>query len=469
MSLSAVSEAAEAGAAGLMFPPGFWWGAATAAHQIEGAVTDDGRTPSIWDTFAGIPGKVAHGDTGERATEHYHRYRDDVRLMADLGLSAYRFSIAWSRVQPHGRAGVNRAGLDFYDRLVDELLGAGIRPTATLYHWDLPQELEDAGGWTHRDIADRFADYTAVVAGRLGDRIQLWNTLNEPWCSAFLGYGSGAHAPGRTDYRAALTAAHHLLLAHGRAVQVLRATSPAQIGIALNVGTVRPVSDAPADIDAARRIDGLLNRIFLDPLLRGAYPADVQADTAAFTDWSFVHADDLAIISEPIDALGINYYQPDLVGAAAAGKPGPVMPYPTGGSVEFHARPGPVTDMGWSIDPGGLRDVLVRVDRDYGPIPLYVTENGAAFPDRVSGDGRVHDAERIDYLRGHLTAAHEALTHGVDLRGYFVWSLLDNFEWAFGYAKRFGLVHVDYRTQIRTPKDSALWYRDVIAAGGIGR
>jgi beta-glucosidase len=386
MSLSVVPEAS---ATGLTFPPGFWWGAATAAHQIEGAVTDDGRTPCIWDTFAGIPGKVAHGDTGERAAEHYHRYRDDVRLMADLGLSAYRFSIAWPRVQPHGRAGVNRAGLDFYDRLVDELLGAGIRPTATLYHWDLPQELEDAGGWTHRDIADRFADYAAVVAGRLGDRVQLFNTLNEPGCSAFLGYGSGAHAPGRTDYRDALTAAHHLLLAHGRAVQVLRATSPAQIGIALNVGTVRPVTDAPADTDAARRIDGLLNRIFLDPLLRGAYPADVQADTASFTDWSFPHADDLAVISEPM--------------------------------------------------------------------PLYVTENGAAFPDRVSGDGRVHDAERIDYLHGHLAAAHRALADGVDLRGYFVWSLLDNFEWAFGYAKRFGLIHVDYRTQIRTPKDSALW------------
>jgi beta-glucosidase len=470
MSTLAAPQATLATDSDLRFPAGFWWGAATAAYQVEGAVADGGRTPSIWDTFAATPGKVEGGHTGARAAEHYRRYRDDVRLMAELGLSAYRFSISWPRVQPHGRAGVNAPGLDFYDRLVDELLAEGINPAATLYHWDLPQALEDAGGWAHRDIADRFATYAAIVAGRLGDRVRLWNTLNEPWCSAFLGYGCGAHAPGRADYRDALAATHHLLLAHGRAVEVLRATSPgAQIGIAVNAGAVRPVSDRPSDVDAARRIDGLLNRIFLDPLLRGCYPEDVQADTAAWTDWSFVRDDDLAVISEPIDALGVNYYQPDLVGAAPADRPGPEAPYPTGGRVAFHQAPGPVTDMGWAVDPDGLREVLVRITTDYGPVPLFVTENGAAFPDGVAADGAVHDADRIDYLHRHLVAAHEALAAGVDLRGYFVWSLLDNFEWAHGYGKRFGLVHVDYDTQARTLKDSARWYRDVIAVGAVSR
>jgi beta-glucosidase len=454
-------------ASGLRFPAGFWWGAATAAYQIEGATGEDGRTPSIWDTFAAWPGRVDGGHTGARACDHYHRYAGDVRLMAELGLSAYRFSVSWPRVLPHGGARPNAAGLDFYDRLVDELLAAGIRPAATLYHWDLPQEIEDAGGWTGRTVAEEFADYAAVVAGRLGDRVVLWNTLNEPWCSALLGYGAGIHAPGRVDHAAALTAVHHLLLAHGRAAEVLRATCPgAEISIALNAGAVRPYTDAPADLNAARRIDGLLNRVFFDPVLRGEYPADVLADTARVTDWSFVRDGDLAIISEPIDALGVNYYQPDLVGAAPPDAPGPAQPYPTGGEVAFYPTPGPVTDMGWPIDPTGLHEMLVRVTRDYGPIPIYITENGAAFPDQVAEDGRVHDPERIDYLHQHLMAAHRAMADGVDLRGYFAWSLLDNFEWAYGYAKRFGLIHVDYDTQTRTPKDSALWYRDVIAANG---
>jgi beta-glucosidase len=375
--------------------------------------------------------------------------------MQSLGLGAYRFSIAWPRLP---------AGLDFYDRLVDELLTAGIRPAATLYHWDLPQLLEDVGGWTARDTADRFADYAATVAGRLGDRVMLWNTVNEPWCSAFLGYGSGVHAPGGTDPAAALTAAHHLLLAHGRAAEVLRALSPgAEVSIALNAGAVRPYTADEADIDAARRIDGLLNRMFFDPILRGEYPADVIAGTEAVTDWSFVRDGDLAVISEPIDALGVNYYQPDLVSAGD----GPLQPYPTGGTVRFHSTPGPVTDMGWPIDPGGLYEMLTRIARDYGPIPLYITENGAAFRDEVTPDGRVHDPARIDYLRRHLDAAHRAIADGVDLRGYFAWSLLDNFEWAFGYDKRFGLIHVDYATQRRTLKDSALWYRDVIEANAV--
>jgi beta-glucosidase len=461
-----VTEAGES-PADLRFPAGFWWGAATASYQIEGAVRDNGRIPSIWDTFSATPGKVAGGDTGERATDHYHRYREDVAAMADLGLAAYRFSVGWPRVRAAG-GGLNAAGLDFYDRLVDELLRAGVKPVATLYHWDLPQELEDAGGWTNRATAYAFAEYAEHVATRLGDRISMWNTLNEPWCSAFLGYGSGAHAPGRTDHAASLAAAHHLLLAHGLAVPVLRTAAPAaQVSLALNAGVVRAVSDDPADLDAARRIDGLLNRIFLDPLLRGAYPADVQADTGAVTDWAFVREGDLAVINAPIDAIGLNYYQPDLVGAAKEPRPGLVTPYPTGDRVEHHPTPGPVTDMGWPVDPTGLRELLLRVTADYGQIPLYITENGAAYPDVVSADGQVHDPERIAYVHRHLVAAHEALTAGADLRGYFVWSLLDNFEWAYGYAKRFGIIHVDYATCQRTLKDSAHWYRGVIAAGGV--
>ena len=446
----------------LRFPPGFWWGAATAAYQIEGSVTADGRTPSIWDTFAATPGAVAGGDTGAHAADHYRRWPGDVALMRSLGLGAYRFSIAWPRVRAAG-GGLNPRGLDFYDRLVDALCAAGIRPVATLYHWDLPQELEDRGGWRHRDTAACFAEYAAAAGARLGDRVQLWNTVNEPWCSAFLGYGAGVHAPGGTSYADALQATHHLLLGHGLAAQALRRAHPgARVGLAVNAGTVRPVTASAADRDAARRIDGLLNRLFLDPLLRAAYPADVQADTEPWTDWSFVRDGDLATIAQPLDALGVNYYQPDLVGAGA----GPERPYPTGGTVAFHPVPGPVTGIGWPVDPTGLTDMLVRITRDYGPLPLYVTENGAAYPDTVDG-GRVADPQRVDYLHRHLAAAHAAIGRGVDLRGYFVWSLLDNFEWAFGYAQRFGLVHVDYATQQRTPKDSARWYRGVISANGV--
>jgi beta-glucosidase len=451
----------------LRFPTEFWWGAATAAYQIEGAATMDGRTPSIWDTFSATPGKTEAGHTGEHATDHYRRYRQDVALMAEIGLSAYRFSISWPRVQPHGAGRGNRAGLDFYDRLVDELLQRGIRPVATLYHWDLPQALEDDGGWVNRATADRFADYAGIVADRLGDRTHLWCTLNEPWCSAFLGYGSGSHAPGRVDPAGSLAAAHHLMLAHGLAVGRIRDAVPgAQLSIALNQGAVRAVSDRPADLDAARRIDGLLNRLFLDPILRGRYPADVLADTAAVTDWSFVRPGDLEMINAPIDVVGANYYQPDLVGAGTEPTCGP-WPFPGSEHVVFHQPPGPVTAMGWTIDPTGLRELLIRLHRDYGDVPVVVTENGAAYPDALDADGGITDHDRIAYLRAHLTAAHEAIAAGVDLRGYFVWSLLDNFEWALGYDKRFGLIHVDYATQRRTLKESARWYRQTIAASAL--
>ena len=450
----------------LRFPAGFWWGAATAAAQIEGGSADDGRTPSIWDTFAAVPGRIAGGDRPDRGTDHYHRYREDVALMRGIGLSAYRFSISWSRVRPGGGRVTNQAGLGFYDRLVDELLGAGITPAATLYHWDLPQELQDAGGWTDRTTAQRFAEYAAAMADRLGDRVGLWFTLNEPWCSAFLGYGTGVHAPGRTGAAEGLTAAHHLMLAHGLAVPALRAAAPTGlVSVALNAGTVRAVSHRAEDRAAARRIDGLLNRLFMDPLLCGRYPDDVVADVAHLTDFSFVRDGDLRTIAAPLDLLGVNYYQPDLVGAAAT--PAHSSPYPGGEDVAFHPTPGPVTGMGWVVDPTGLRDMLVRVHRDYGGLPLVVAENGAAYDDVVGPLGEVHDPDRIAYLDAHLRAAHEAISAGVDLRGYFVWSLLDNFEWALGYGKRFGLIRVDYDTMRRTPKASAQWYRSVIEAGGL--
>jgi beta-glucosidase len=458
----------------LSFPEGFVWGAATSAYQVEGAVTEDGRGPSIWDTFAHADGRVANGDTGDVAADNYHRVGEDVALMARLGLSAYRFSVSWPRIQPAGKGPANLAGLDHYDRLVDELAAHGITPVLTLYHWDLPQELADSGGWGERDTAARFAEYASLVGERLGDRVPMWTTLNEPWCAAFLGHASGEHAPGRTDPELALRAAHHLLLAHGLAADALRATLPAaaQVSITLNLRAVLPGATSVEATDAVRRIDGLANRLFLDPLFRGSYPADVQRDTASLTDWSFVTDEDLAAISAPLDMLGINYYAPTLVDSdPAAGEPDPApSPWPGCADVRFVRAPGPSTAMGWAIDAQGLHTVAHRVQEEYAQIPLMITENGAAFDDEVRDDApvnAVHDRPRIDYLRDHLRVVHQAIESGVDLRGYFVWSLLDNFEWAHGYAKRFGIVHVDQRSSARTWKDSAHWYRRVIKENGI--
>jgi beta-glucosidase len=450
----------------LTFPPGFLWGAATAAYQIEGSTTVDGRGPSIWDTFAHTPGRVLGGDTGDVAAEHYREFRSDVALMAELGLPAYRFSVSWPRVQPGGRGAANPAGLDHYERLVDELLEHGIVPVLTLYHWDLPQELEDLGGWGARDTASRFAEYSRLVAERIGDRVPMWTTLNEPWCAAFLGYASGEHAPGHTDPALALRAAHHLLLAHGLGTSALRAALPstAQVSITLNLSAVMPGATSAEATDAVRRIDGLANRLFLDPLFRGHYPSDVLRDTSALTDWSFVEDRDLAVVSQPLDTLGINYYAPTLVDAGEP-KEGP-SPWPACEHVRFVDQPGPTTAMGWAIDAQGLRAVVHRLHEEYSPIPLMITENGAAFDDQLAPDG-VRDHERISYLHDHLTVVHQAIESGVDLRGYFVWSLLDNFEWAYGYSKRFGIVHVDYPTQRRVWKDSAYWYRQVITTNGI--
>ncbi|MGV9775140.1 GH1 family beta-glucosidase [Streptosporangium sp. NPDC003464] len=454
------------------FPRGFVWGAATASYQIEGAVKEDGRLPSIWDTFSGTPGKVAGGDTGDVACEHYFHYADDVRLMSELGLGAYRFSVAWPRVQPDGTGRINPRGLDFYSRLVDRLLEAGITPYATLYHWDLPQALEDAGGWPERDTAHRFADYARAVHGRLGDRVQHWTTLNEPWVAAFLGYGNGVHAPGRRDPAAALRAAHHLLLGHGLAAQVLRAGGAEEIMLVLNLAPVitpAQVNDpaavpSPADAEAVRRIDALLTRQFLDPALRGEYPAELLAIAERNGGLAHIRDGDLGTVNQPIETIGINYYNPCVVESG----PGEAADaaWPGSEDVRFRTVDVPVTAMGWPIVPNGLSRLLLRLADDYPGVGLVVTENGAAFDDVVE-DGRVHDAGRTGYLDGHLRAVHAAIAEGADVRGYLVWSLLDNFEWAEGYRRRFGIVHVDFATQRRLLKDSALWYREVIKRNGL--
>jgi beta-glucosidase len=456
----------------LQFPADFLWGAATAAYQIEGAATEDGRTASIWDTFSHTPGLVREGHTGDVACDHYHRFRDDVKLMADLGLKSYRFSIAWPRVQPGGSGPANQAGLDFYRRLVDELLAHDIEPWVTLYHWDLPQELEDAGGWPHRDTAARFADYAVLTHDALGDRVRYWTTLNEPWCSAFLGYGSGGHAPGRKDAAEAIRAAHHLMLGHGLAVQAMRANRPEHsYGVTLNLYAITPQTDSAADADAARRIDGLANRFFLNPILHREYPADLIADLSGITDFGHVHEGDLATIATPLDLLGINYYSRHVVAAPVPGsEPEPYWrapsTWPGSEDVRFVTRGVPVTDMNWEIDAPGLVEILQRVHREVPYLPLYVTENGAAFVDKVV-NGEVDDPDRVAYFDAHLRACHAVIRSGVPLRGYFAWSLLDNYEWAWGYTKRFGLVYVDYESQQRIPKSSARWYAEVIRRNGL--
>ncbi|GAA1692119.1 GH1 family beta-glucosidase [Nonomuraea maheshkhaliensis] len=456
----------------MIFPEDFVWGAATASYQIEGAVKEDGRGQSIWDTFSHTPGNVADGDNGDVACDHYHRYRDDVGLMRELRLGAYRFSVAWPRIQPDGEGPTNPRGLAFYDRLVDELLAAKISPYVTLYHWDLPQALEDRGGWTDRDTAYRFADYAQAVHDKLGDRVTDWATLNEPWVAAFLGYGNGVHAPGRRDPADALRSAHHLLLGHGLAARRLREAGARSIMLVVNsapVLTPAQVNDpsavaSEADAAATDRIHALLTRQFLDPALRGTYPEEVLAAAERNGGTGHIKDGDLELINAPIDLIGINYYNPCVV------ESGPGLPadaaWPGSEDVRFATTDAPTTAMGWPIVPDGLSRLLVRLSKDYPQVGLMVTENGAAFDDVVE-DGRVHDDDRVAYLDGHLREVHNAIEAGADLRGYLVWSLLDNFEWAEGYRRRFGIVHVDYATQTRTPKDSALWYRDVIGRNGL--
>ncbi|GAA4307533.1 GH1 family beta-glucosidase [Klenkia terrae] len=447
--------------ADLVFPADFVFGAATAAYQIEGAVDVDGRGPSIWDTFSHTPGKTHLGHTGDVAVEHHARYREDVALMADLGLSAYRFSVSWSRVLPEGTGRVEQRGLDFYRRLVDELLGAGVDPWLTMYHWDLPQALQDRGGWTDRDTAHRFAEYADVLHGALGDRVTHWSTLNEPMCSALLGHMSGQHAPGQQDAVAASRATHHLLLAHGLGTRVLRDRGATSLGLTLNFTPMTPATDSPADVDAARRCDGQQNRMFLLPAVTGAYPADVVEDLAAAGAPLPVEDGDLEVIAAPLDWLGVNYYFSSVVRDTGA-PTGKQSSFIGAEQVEDLEPVGPTTTMGWGIDAPAFTSLLTWIGSVAPGLPLVVTENGSAWPDAVSPDGAVHDPERVAYLHEHLTAVTDAVALGADVRGYFAWSLLDNYEWARGYDQRFGIVHVDYETQVRTPKDSALAYAEVL-------
>ncbi|MCM0675997.1 GH1 family beta-glucosidase [Micromonospora phytophila] len=434
------------------FPAGFRWGVSTSAYQIEGGVAEDGRGPSIWDTFAHSPGRIADGSTGDVACDHYHRHAEDVALMAGLGVSAYRFSIAWPRVRPSGDGPVNPSGLDFYDRLVDDLLAHDIDPVATLFHWDLPQPVQDAGGWLHRDTAPRFAEYADATAARLGDRVKLWITLNEPFVHMTLGHGMGVHAPGQLLLFDAFPVAHHQLLGHGLAVAALRTRTASPVGIANNYSPVRPAGQSDADRAAAAAYEALHNRLFTDPLLGRGYPDFPGFDPAVVRDG------DLAVIAAPIDVLGVNYYNPTGVRAPEDGAPLPFELVPLDGY--------PRTAFDWPVVPDGLRELLGWLRDTYGDDlpPIQVTESGCAYDDAPDADGRVHDPERIAYLDGHLRAVRAAIDEGVDVTGYFVWSLLDNWEWAEGFTKRFGLVHVDFDSGARTPKSSYAWFRDLIAA-----
>ncbi len=444
------------------FPEGFVWGSATSSYQIEGAVDDDGRGESIWDRFAKTASHIEDGSSGSGACDHYHRWRDDIRLMQELGHRAYRFSVAWPRICPNGRFPVNEKGLDFYSRLVDGLLDAGITPYPTLYHWDLPQALEDEGGWANRATAEAFAEYANVVSRRLGDRVKHWITHNEPWCASMVAYEKGIHAPGLRDGRRALAASHHLLLSHGWAVEVIRASSPgSEIGITLNLSPMVAASPRAEDADARRHHDGYMNRWFLDPIFRGEYPADMVRDYVA-NDYlpreglTFVRPTDLRVIAAPTDFLGLNYYSRSVLRSGGPGAE-PVVVVPDA----------PRTEMGWEVYPEGMFETLMRVHLEYGPPKIYVTENGASYSDGPDSKGRVADAKRVSFLREHLRSAHRAIEQGAPLKGYFVWSLLDNFEWQHGYTQRFGITWVDYVTQRRIPKDSALWYRSVIAQNAI--
>lgn len=437
-----------------LFPPGFLWGTATASYQIEGAVNEDGRGPSIWDTFSHTPGKIANGDTGDVACDHYHRFEADIHIMKEIGLNAYRTSIAWSRVLPDGRGPLNQKGLDFYNRLTDTLLNAGIQPVYTLFHWDLPESLQAAGGWANRDLTRYFQDYSALIFKHLGDRVRYWITLNEPSVHTYVGHLYGTHAPGLTDWKTAIQTAHHLLFAHGLAVQAFREGGyPGSIGITLNINHFEAAGDTAEHRQAAQRMDGMWNRWYLDPLFKQSYPDDIWELFQSHRFTPSMETDDLAIIGQPLDFLGINYYFREIIHTDPSVpilQASPSSPLP------------PLTAMGWEIFPKGLYHVLTRMKREYTNIPVYITENGAAFPD-VLQDGTVQDTSRINYLKEHFQAAADAIAAGVDLRGYFIWSLLDNFEWACGYEKRFGLIYIDYATQQRYWKQSAYWLKDLLA------
>ncbi|KAA3643528.1 MAG: beta-glucosidase [Chloroflexi bacterium] len=442
----------------MSFPKDFLWGAATASYQIEGAWNEDGKGESIWDRFSHTPGKVDNGDTGDVACDHYHRWQEDIVLMKDISLQAYRFSISWPRVLPSGHGEINQKGIDFYSQLVDALLEAGIEPYVTLYHWDLPQVLQDEGGWPARNVVEPFCQYTQAVSKALGDRVNNWITFNEPFVSAFIGYEEGRHAPGHTDLHEALAASHHLLLSHGQAVPIIRNNSPdAQVGITLNLHPAMAASDSEADKATEAFDDGRINRWFLDPIAGRGYPQDM---VDIYGDgMGFVQAGDLDQIAAPIDFLGMNYYMRQISRSTD-------IPEEENAPRKIYRRD-ETTEMGWEVYPEGIYDMLLRLGSDYDFLAIYITENGAAFPDKVNYDGQVEDPQRLSYIKCHLAMVLKAIQEGVPVQGYFAWSLLDNFEWAYGYAKRFGLIYVDYETQQRILKTSAKWYGQVIRANGI--
>jgi beta-glucosidase len=437
------------------FPSDFVWGVATAAYQVEGAANEGGRGPSIWDTFSHTPGLSRNGDTGDIACDHYHRWESDLNLLSDLGIGSYRLSLSWSRLQPSGEGALNQEGVAFYRSLLKGLGARGIQALVTLYHWDLPQPLEDAGGWPNRQTAYRFAEFTSLVLAELGDLSDEWITINEPWCVSFLGYGTGAHAPGRKNMREAVAAAHHLNLAHGLALKEFRKFDLGlRVGISNIVTDIVPSSPSQEDELAVARLDAYNNRIFLDPVLLGDYSPIVRSVFEEFGFAELIIDGDLELISGPIDFVGINHYQRVIAWAENGA-----------GFLNLRERPAEpaVTSFGWSVIPESLHDVLVRVSREFTTLPIYVTESGASFDDYIDPNGEVIDSERVSYFSGYLAAAGTAIQDGVNLKGYFAWSFLDNFEWAEGYSKRFGLVYVDYRTQERIPKRSAYWYRQLIA------
>ena len=454
------------------FPADFLFGAATASYQIEGAANEGGRGPSIWDTFSHTEGKIWNNDNGDVAFDHFHRYAEDVAAMAQLGLTAYRFSFAWPRILPTGTGEVNTEGFAFYHRLLDELDKHGIEPIATLYHWDLPQALEDEGGWPVRETVDAFVDYARIVATEFKDRISYWTTFNEPWCTSFLGYGSGAHAPGRSNHADSLAATHHLNLAHGLAYRAIKEVAPdAVVSIVLNSHLPRAWNIAnPADVHAAHKIDALANRVFIEPLTKGEYPQITIDSTKDITDWSFVQPGDLEAIKGTVDLIGVNYYSSHSVRhhegpRADTGEDGHKTTrfscWPGADDVEFMPLIGRRTTMGWNVDPSGFHAHLLRIASEFD-VPIIVTENGASWPDEVDEDGRIRDIDRYTYYHDHLSALLRAREEGADIRGYMAWSLMDNFEWGYGYSKRFGMIRVDYDTQVRTWKDSAYWYSETI-------
>ena len=446
------------------FPPGFAWGAATSSYQIEGAWDEDGKGPSIWDTFAHEPGRIANGDTGDVACDHYHRWAEDIELMAAYGLNAYRFSVSWPRVQPDGRGATNPAGIAFYHRLVDRLLERRIRPALTLNHWDIPQAVQDDGGWQSRDTVERFADYAALMYDALGDRVTWWITHNEPWVVAALGHRLGIHAPGIRDTEAELRVAHHLLLSHGLAVEAHRASGArGEVGITLSLLPTYPQAETDADRAATVLSDGYTNRWYLDPVFRGTYPADLLTYFGERFALDWILDGDLERVAQPIDFLGVNYYARRVVRAPRPGEDAEFA-----WVVRTETTTGiPTSDLGWEMTPEVLTDQLLHLTDAYGRPQILITENGCALNDTVAPEGAVHDPRRIEFLRTHLVASEEAIDRGADVRGYFAWSLLDNFEWAEGYGPRFGITYVDYRTQRRIPKDSARWYADVIRRNGL--